>query len=105
MRGLARGIPGDCGAPYPYTASASCVSMRPDDFGQNHMVGSGHLRAAAVTATAELEFEDVVAWHTLLTHGCVARYEAAARKVSSSVDSRTRREEDVRPVASVEPTC
>ncbi len=80
MRGLARGIPGDCGAPYLYTASASCVSMRPDDFGQNHMVGSGHLRAAAVTATAELQFEDVVAWHTLLTHGCVARYEAAARK-------------------------
>ena len=81
MRGLARGIPGDCGAPYPYTASASCVSTRPDDFGQNHMVGSGHLRAAAVTATAELQFEDVVAWYTLLTHGCVARYEAAARKV------------------------
>ena len=79
MRGLARGIQGECGAPYLYTASASCVSMRPDDFGQNHMVGSGHLRAAAA-ATAELQFEDVVAWHTLLTHGCVARYEAAARK-------------------------
>ena len=91
MRGLARGIQGECGAPYLYTASASCVSMRPDDIGQNHMVGSGHLRAAAVTATAELQFEDVVAWHTLHSRTAASHGMKLRLARSSSVDSRTRR--------------